>query len=225
MDLLRAGADPSVTDSEGKTALDRAKETGLVEIIAILGGDWEKPEPRGTKVSVNCKALGGSVDSWVSADESSLIVQTVFPRPVSWYMGGGLTNRAPTSKTFTHDGVVAGRIHLDIDNDPKTGAKGAEFTVDHSEFAASVSYAYRSGDGETRRRQVTAIVIDVSVLRGDDAFDPDEWFGEYPRVFSESGVLRTEVPLLKLGLSAGQKITVTTEFGKCVSKPTKVNLE
>lgn len=234
MDLLRAGADPAIKDKEGKTPLDRATEYELTEIVALLGGDWKKPELAGSKISVACQALGGNVDSWFSIDESALVVQTVFPRPVSWYIGGGLTNRASTSKTLTHEGVVAGTYHLDVDNNPKTGSqpdmlnparKGVEYALDHSEYGTSVNYRYRTSEGEPRERQVSANVIDVSVYKGDDMVDSEVWTDEYPHVVTDAGVLRTVVPLTGLGLTKGQKITVTTEFGKCVSKPTAVTLK
>jgi ankyrin repeat protein len=234
MDLLRAGADPAIKDNEDKTPLDRASESELTEIAALLGGEWKKPAVTGTKVSVPCQALGGSVDTWFSTDETTLVAETVFPRPVSWYIGGGLTNRASTSKTLTHDGVAAGTYHRDVDNDAKTGAqpdmlnparKGVEFALDHSEYGTSVTYRYRTAQGETRERQVSANVIDVSVYRGDDLLDSEAWTDSYPHVVNDSGVLRTVVPLEGLGLKKGRKITVTTEFGKCVSKPTVVTLK
>jgi len=234
MDLLRAGADPSLEDKEGKTALDRAKEAGADEVVALLGGEWKKPELHGTKVPVDCQALGGSVESWFSIEDDALVVQTLFPRPVSWYIGGGMTNRASTSKKLTHEGVVAGSYYLDVDNDPKTGPqpdmlhpgrKGAEMTLDHSEYGTTVTYRYRTSDGETRERPVSANIVDVSVYKGDEMVDSDVWSDTYPAVGNESGVLRTTVPLNGLGLKAGQKIGVTTVFGKCTSKPVVVELK
>lgn len=234
MELLRAGADPSIKNKEEKSALDYATQYELVELVAILGGEWTKPELKGTKVAVDCQALGGMVESWISTDETSLVVQTALPRPVSWYVGGGLTNRAKTSKKLTHEGVVAGSIHLDIDNDAKTGPKadaahpgrkGAELTLAHSEFGTTVTYHYRTSQGEDRQRPVSANVIDVNVYKGDDMLDSDVWTDGYPGVYNDKGVMQTTVPLSGLGLTNGQKITVTTEFGKCVSKPVVVTLE
>jgi len=234
MELLRAGADPTIKDKEGKSALDRAQESGADEAVTLLGGEWKKPELHGTKVQVDCQALGGTVESWFSIEEDALVVQTLFPHPVSWYVGGGLTNRASTSKSLTHEGVAAGSFHLDVDNNPKTGAqpdmlhpgrKGAEFTLEHSEYGTTVTYRYRTSEGEPRERPVSANVIDVSVYKGDEMVDSEVWSDSYPSVGNESGVLRTTVPLNGLGLKAGQKIGVTTVFGKCVSKPVVVELK
>lgn len=235
MDLLRAGASATVKDKEGKTALDRAKEYDYKEIVALLGGPWEKPELDGSKVVTPCEALGGDVETWISWREGAVIFQTLFPRPVSWYVGGGLVNRAKTSKTMTYEGSVAGDYYLDLDNNPKTGSQkdmlwpnrnGAELTIGHSEYETSVNFQYSDSSGQTKSRQVTAEVIDASVYKGDDVVDPDVWAdGNYPHVLNQAGVLRTVVPSAGLAIKQGSSMTVTTQFGQCASKPVSVKLD
>jgi ankyrin repeat protein len=36
--LVEAGADPKVTDDEGKTAVDYAQDKGYTQIVALLNG-------------------------------------------------------------------------------------------------------------------------------------------------------------------------------------------
>lgn len=235
MDLLRAGASATIKDKEGKTALDRAKEYDYKEIVALLGGPWEKPELDGTRIVTPCEALGGDVETWVSWREGAVIFQTLFPRPVSWYVGGGLVNRAKTSKTMTYKGSVAGDYFLDLDNNPKTGSQkdilwpyrnGAELTIGHDEYQTSVNFQYRASNGQVKSRQVTAEVIDVSVYKGDDMVEPEVWTdGKYPHVLDQAGVLRTVVPAVGLGIKQGSSMTVTTQFGRCASKPASVKLD
>ncbi len=226
MELLRAGIDTSLEDVEGKTALDRATATGNLEIAAILGGTWEHPAPGGTKISVPCKLVGGSVDGFIEIRDSDLLFSTVFPKPMNWYLGGGNTNRAKSAKQFTFDGSVAPAFHLDTDANPKTGQKpdmftkaaaGAEYSLDYGEIGTTVTISFTNSDGEAVDRNVFGNVFDPTLEKEGEIVDlsADDY---YPRAENNVGVLQTSVPMSLLGVKPGQKIRVVMEAGSCGSK-------
>ena len=225
MELLRAGADATLKDKEGKNALDRAKENDHAEIVAILGGPWTATKPKGGQnVVIPCPALGGKVNANFTVDGSALVVTTQFPKPMTWYLGGGNTNRAKSAKTFTYEGSFAPAYYLDIDSNAKTGTKdqlfkeanGSEYDIDYSQYGTSVTLTYHNSNGEERSKQVYANVLDVSVEKEGSMIDtsevPDE---ERPRATNDNGVLITRVPLSLMKLTPGKTVRMTAKIGAC----------
>ncbi|MGK2858518.1 MAG: ankyrin repeat domain-containing protein [Thermoanaerobaculia bacterium] len=233
MELLRAGADPSLKDNDGKTALERAVETGRVEIIALLGGKWERPTPGGTKISVPCKLAGGNVDGFIEVRDSDVVFSTVFPKPLNYYLGGGNTNRAKSAKQFTFDGAVAPSYYLDTDASPKTGqqpgmftkaAAGAEYSLEYGELGTSVAISYTNSDGQSVERRVFGNVFDPTINKQGEYLDTSA-NDYYPRAENNAGVLQTSVPMSILELKPGQKIRVVMEAGSCGTKEATFKLK
>ncbi|MBI2213292.1 MAG: ankyrin repeat domain-containing protein [Acidobacteria bacterium] len=231
MELLRAGIDAALKDKEEKTALDRAIESENVEIIALLGGKWDKPSPGGTKISVPCKSIGGNVDGFVEIKDADLLFSTLFPKPMSWYLGGGNTNRAKTAKSLTYDGSVAPSFYLDTDANPKTGQKpdmftkvaaGAEYSLEYGEMGTSVTITYTDSDGKTQQRNVFGNVFDPTLNKEGDYLDTGDF---YPSGYNNNGVLQTTVPMSLVGVKAGQKVRIVFEAGSCGSKEMTVTLK
>lgn len=233
MELLRAGADPSLKDNEGRTALERAVETGRLEIVALLGGKWERPTPGGTKISVPCKLAGGNVDGYVEVRESDLLFSTVFPKPMNYYLGGGNTNRAKSAKLLTFDGSVAPSFYLDIDADPKTGqqpsmftkaAAGAEYSIEYGEMGTQVVVSYTNSDGQSVERRVFGNVFDPTINKQGEYLDTsaDDY---YPHAENNVGVLQTSVPMSLFELKPGKKIRVVMEVGSCGTKEATFKLK
>lgn len=225
MELLRAGIDASLKDKEEKTALDRAIDSENTEIVALLGGKWEKPSPPGTKISVPCKAIGGNVEGFVDFTEADLNFSTLFPKPMSWYLGGGNTNRAKSAKMLTYDGSVAPTFYLDTDANPKTGQKpdmftkaaaGAEYSLEYDEIGTTVTISYTDSDGQTQQRNVFGNVFDPTLNKDGEYFDTGGDF--YASAQNNDGVLQSTVPKSILGLKPGQKIRIVFEAGSCGSK-------
>jgi ankyrin repeat protein len=232
MELLRAGIDASLKDKEGKTALDRAIATENVEIAALLGGKWDKPSPGGTKISVPCKAFGGNVDGFVEATETDLVFSTLFPKPMSFYLGGGNTNRAKSAKQLTYDGSVAPSFYLDTDANPKTGQKpdmftkaaaGTEYSLEYDEIGTSVTISYTDTQGQTQQRNVFGNIFDPTLYKEGELFGADDGF--YPSGQNNNGVLQTTVPKSILGLKPGQKVRIVFEAGSCGSKEATMKLK
>lgn len=233
MELLRAGIDPTLKDKEGKTALDRAVESGNSEIAALLGGTWsDKPAPGGAKISVPCKLIGGNVDGFVEIRDADLLLSTVFPKPMSWYLGGGNTNRAKSAKSLTFDGFIAPSFYFDTDANPKTGHKGdtfskvavgSEFSLEYDEIGTSVTIDYTDSEGQVRQRNVYGNVFDATLYKEGDMFGGDQSF--YPSAENNNGVLQTTVPMELIGVKAGQKVRIVFEAGTCGSKEVTVKLK
>jgi ankyrin repeat protein len=234
MELLRAGADPSIKDKEGKTPLDQATHQQEPEIVALLGGTWDKPHPKGGKtISIPCQSLGGTVESNLAVEGKALVFTTTFPHPVSYYLGGGNMNRAETAKKFTYDGSFAPAYYLDTDSNAKTGrkaemfekeAEGAEYTVEYSQYGTSVMLHYTNSKGEERRKQVYANVLDVSLKKGKDDVDLSDLGDDIPRAENDKGVLRSRFPLKMMALKPGSSIRVTAKIGACNPVVEKVTL-
>lgn len=234
MDLLRAGADPSVKDKEGRTALDRAKEGEHPEIVALLGGPWNKPVPKsGTKLVVPCAALGGKVEANFAVDGGALVVTTAFPHPLTYYMGGGSQNRAESSKKYTYEGSFLPAYYFDTDSNAKTGVKeeyfkqaiGSEYAIDYSMYGTSVQLDYKDSEGNDRSKTVYANVLDVDVEKEGQNVDLSELGDDQPRPVNNGGVLVTRVPLSSLKLSPGKTIRVTAQIGSCDAVAMKVKLQ
>ena len=231
MELLRAGIDPSLKDKEGKTALDRAIATEQPEIIALLGGKWDHPTPGGTKISVPCKLAGGNVDGFVEVRDADLLFSTLFPKPMSWYLGGGNTNRSKSSKQLTFDGSVAPSFYLDTDTNPKTGQKadmftkvavGAEYSLEYSEIGTSVTISFTDSDGKSQDRNVYGNVFDPTLKKEGEYLDGGDF---YATSHNENGVLQTSVPMELIGVKPGQKVRIVFEAGSCGSKEVTVKLK
>jgi ankyrin repeat protein len=234
MELLRAGADPALEDKEGKTAIDRAKENDNAEIVALLGGPWNKPKRKGgTTIAIPCGTLGGIVDAHFGVDKDALIVTTTFPRPLTFYLGGGNMNRAASAMKFIYEGSFAPTYYLDTDSNAKTGTKegmfkeatGSEYAIDYSQYGTSVSLEYKDSDGTVKSKPVYANVLDVDVEKQGQAVDTSELGDNAPRAGNEGGVLVTRVPLSLVKISTGKTIRVTAKIGSCAAVMSKVTLQ
>lgn len=233
MELLRAGIDPALKDKEGKTALDRAIQNENTEIAALLGGTWDKPKPGGTKIAVPCPALGGDVEASLEVREEDLVVTTSYPKPLTYYLGGGMTNRADSAVKYTYDGSAAPAYHFDVDGNRKTGRKadllekgveGSEYSLEYTEYGTSVTLQYRGPDDETLSKLVFANVLSADLTKMGESLDP-EALGDYiPDAGNNNGVLETAVPLSVLGLQKGKKVRVVVEVGSCGPKEATVKL-
>ncbi len=235
MDLLRAGADPSIKDKKGKTALEHATSQEQTEIVALLGGKWDRPHPKGGRtISIPCPPLGGTVESNLAVDGKALVFSTTYPHPLSYYFGGGNMNRAATAKKFTYEGSFTAAYYLDTDSNAKTGrkaemfekeAEGADYTVEYDQYGTSVMLRYLNSKGEERRKQVFANVLDVSVKKGSEGVDLSELGDDIPRAENDKGVLRSRVPLSLLALKRGSSMRVTAKIGSCGPVVEKVTLK
>ena len=231
MELLRAGADRDAKDRVGKTALERATDNREAEVVALLGGPWERPQPAGgTTIRIPCPVLGGPVAATVAIEGADVVFTTAYPSPLSWYLGGGYTNRAASATHFTYDGSIAPSYYLDTDADTKTGqapsplakaAAGTEFTLDYMEYGTSVTLTYQTAKGE-QSRQVYNNVLSPSLERGGESFDTGEF---YPQAVNDRGVLVTRVPMALLGVAPGQKIRVAVEIGDCPVRQQTMTLQ
>ena len=234
MELLRAGADPSPKDKEGKVALDRAKENEHGEIVALLGGPWNKPKPKGgTSITIPCPALGGNVDANFAVDGVTLVVSTTFPKPLTYYLGGGNVNRAASATKYVYEGSFAPTYYLDTDSNSKTGMKegifkeatGSEYAIDYSQYGTSVSLEYKDSAGKAHTKNVYANVLDVDVKKEDENIDTSGLGDDKPEPVNDGGILVTRVPLSLLKLSAGKTIRLTAKIGSCPAVATKVKLQ
>jgi ankyrin repeat protein len=235
MELLRAGADLSLVDQEGKSALDRAIEFQRPETIALLGGKWERRVPSGgSKIAVKCPVLGGVVDAHVGVVGDSMVLTTSYPKPLSWYLGGGQTNRAKSAKQFTYDGSVAPTYYLDTDSNAKTGrgkemfepeAAGAEYVVGYSEYGTGVTLQETDAEGNPKYRNVYANVLGLNIEAGDGNLVDTSGIDPEPDAINENGILTTTIPLSLLELKPGKTIKVTTKIGNCPATTAKVKLK
>ena len=217
MDLLRAGADAKLEDKEGKSALDRAVERENTELIAILGGPWKKPAfTGGTTLTAPCPALGGNVTANFSVSEGTLVVATTYPRPLTWYLGGGNTNRARSAKTQIYEGSFTPAYEID--------GEGSKHTIDYSQYGTSVVLEYQDSKGNARSKQVYANVLDVGLDKGGTSIDTSELGDARPRAANDAGVLVTRVPLSLLGLAPGKTVRATARIGACKEASGKVKL-
>ena len=191
--LLRAGANPAVKDKEGKTALDRAHEAKLGEIASLLGDPWKKTMPSsGTTVTIPCS---GDVKANFTADDSSLTITTLYPKPLAYYIGG--------DKPFT-----------------PTYSLG-DFMIGYSQYGTSVTLEYLDSKGNARSKQVYAHVLDVRAQKK----ETDIEFGdERPRAVNDDGVLVSKFPLEPLGLKRGKTVPLTAQIGNCTPVKGKVKL-
>lgn len=230
MELLRAGIDPKLKDKEGKTALDRAVENKNSEIAALLGAPWEKPEIGGTKIAIPCPALGGDVQAAFAVNEDQLVVSTTYPRPMTYYLGGGMTNRADSAVQHTYDGSMAPAYHFDTDRNPKTGRKadplekgveGSEYSLEYMEYGTSVTLAYRGPNDEELSKPVYANVLSADLTKMGESFDT----GDYSAgAGNRDGVLETTIPLSVLGVEKGKKVRVVATVGACGPKESVIPL-
>lgn len=235
MELLRAGANPAIKNKEGKTALDDATTQKETEIVALLGGKWDKPRPKGGKtISIPCPALGGTVESNLALDGKALVFTTTFPHPVSYYLGGGNTNRAETAKKFTYEGSFVPSYYLDTDSNPKTGrkaemlekeAEGADYTVEYSQYGTTVTLHYVNQKGEERTKHVYGNVLDVDIKKGDEDMSLSDLGDDMPVAQNDNGVLRSRVPLSVLKLKAGSNMKVTAKIGACNAVSEKITVK
>lgn len=237
MELLRAGIDPSLKDSEGKNAYDRAVENKNPEIAAILSGKWNKPKlVGGTSVNVPCPVLGGNVLAHITRDGDALVFTTVYPKPLTWYMGGGNMNRADSAKQYTYDGSIEPAYYFDSDANAKTGMTaddgdeagvGADSTLKYSSYGTSVTLTWKDSKGEEHSKDVFANVLSADVLKGSESVDMSEVSDEdHPYASNDGGVLRTRVPLTLLGLKAGGKpVKMTAKIGSCAPVVAQVKLK
>ena len=224
MELLRAGIDPTLKDKEGKTALDRALENKNSEIAALLGAPWEKPDIRGTKIAIPCPVLGGDVQAAFEVHEDQLVVTTMYPKPMTYYLGGGMTNRADSAVKHTYDGSMAPAYHFDTDRNPKTGrkadpltkgAEGSEYSLEYMEYGTSVTLKYRGPDDEELTKPVYANVLSADLTKMGEMLDT----GDYtPEAGNREGVLETTIPLSVLGIEKGKKVRVVATVGACGPK-------
>ena len=230
MELLRAGIDPTLKDKEGKTALDRAQESKNTEIAALLGAPWNKPEIGGTKIAIPCPALGGDVQAGFEVREDALVVTTTYPKPMTYYLGGGMTNRAESAVKLTYDGSMAPAYHFDTDRNPKSGrkadlltrgAEGSEYSLEYMEYGTSVSLTYYGPEEEELTKPVYANVLSADLTKMGESFDT----GEYtPEAGNREGVLETTIPLSLLGVEKGKKVRVVATVGACGPKEGLVGL-
>jgi ankyrin repeat protein len=236
MELLRAGIDPSLKDSEGKNALDRAIERENVEMIALLGGKWDKPKlASGTNITIPCPVLGGNVVANIALDGTALNFTTLYPKPINWYLGGGLTNRASSAVKYTYQGSIDPAFYFDIDNNARTGmtsgsqeraAVGSEYSLEYMQYGTSVTYNYKDSDGNERSRPIYANVLSASVEKGGESVDTSEVSeDDRPYAINDNGVLRTRVPLSMIGLAPGKSMKVTAKIGGCGPVSTLVKLK
>ena len=64
--LLEGGADPTLRDKDGNTALDVAREQGNIEVVVLLQYAANEDRPM-----LDCEAIrseGGEAPSWAHAD-------------------------------------------------------------------------------------------------------------------------------------------------------------
>ena len=233
MELLRAGIDPDLKDKEGKTALDRAQENKSTEIVALLGGPWDRPTTGGTRIAIPCPALGGDVQAAFEVREDNLVVTTAYSKPMSYYLGGGMTNRADSAVKHTYDGSMAPAYHFDTDRNPKTGrkadpltkgAEGAEYSLEYMEYGTSVSLSYRGVNDEELSKQVYANVLSADLTKMGEMIPPED-LGDYsPEAANNNGVLETTIPLSVLGVQKGKKVRVVATVGTCGPKEATVGI-
>jgi ankyrin repeat protein len=233
MELLRAGIDPTLKDKEGKTALDKAIENENSEIVAMLGGPWEKPKNAGTKVTVPCPALGGNVEAAFEVREDDLVVSTFYPKPLSWYLGGGMTNRAASAVKLTYDGSAAPVYHFDTDANRKTGRKadplekgveGTEHSLEYTEYGTTVTLSYRNSEDEVVEKPVYANVLSATLTKMGETWDTGVPEDYTPDASNNNGVLETSMPLSVFGLQKGKKVRVVVAIGACELKEATVKL-
>lgn len=234
MELLRAGANPAIKDKKGNTPLDDATSQKNTEIVALLGGKWDKPRPNGGKtISVPCPALGGTVESNFAVDGKALVFTTTFPHPLTYYLGGGNTNRAESAKKFTYEGSFTPAYYLDTDSNPKSGRKaemfekeaaGAEYSVEYSQYGTTVVLHYLTAKGEERTKHVYGNVLDVDIKKGNDDMDLSGLGEDIPEAENDQGVLRSRIPLSLLALKPGSSLRMTAKIGSCDAVAEKVTL-
>ena len=234
MELLRAGADPAIKDKKGKTALDNATAQEHDEIVALLGGTWKKPRPDGGKtISVPCPALGGTTEVNLALDGKALVLTTTYPHPLSYYLGGGNTNRADSAKKFTYEGSFTPSYYFDTDSNPRTGRKaemfekeaaGAEYSVEYSQYGTTVVLHYTNSKGEERTKHVYGNVLDVDIKKLDQDVDLSGLGEDIPEAENVAGVLRSRIPLSVLPLKPGSSMRVTAKVGSCSAVTEKVAL-
>jgi len=233
MELLRAGIDPALKDKEGKTALDRAKERENSEIAALLGAPWDRPKVGGTKIALPCPVLGGDVQAAFEVRDEALVVTTMFPKPLTYYLGGGHTNRADSAVKYTYDGSVAPAYHFDTDGNRKTGRKadplekgveGSEYSLDYMEYGTSVMLTYRDSDGEEVSKQVYANVLSADLTKLGQPLDASVSGDLSLEAANNNGVLETKIPLSVLALPKGAKVRVVATVGACGPKEATVKL-
>lgn len=216
MELLRAGVDPTLKDKEGKTALDRATQNENKEVVALLGGKWDKPKlSGGTNVKIPCKELGGDVATNFGVDGETIIVTTVYPKPLSYYLGGGLMNRAKSAVKYTYDADIAPSYQF------ATG-----YTLGYSQYGTSVQLNYKDSKGEVKHKSVFANVLSADLKKGEEDVDlssvPDD---DHPRAQNDEGILVTRVPMSVIGLKSGKPVKVTAKIGSCAPVTTQVALK
>ena len=224
MELLRSGADMSIKDTKGQTALDHAKANEHAEVVAILGGPWDKPKAKGgTNITIPCAALGGKVEANLAVDGQTLVVTTAYPKPLTWYIGGGNTNRASSAKNLVYEGSFTPSYYFDVDSNAKTGVKesflkhdlGSEYAIDYGQYGTSVNLEYADSNGNARTKSVYANVLDVDVEKEGEMIDTSELGDDAPRPINDRGVLVSRVPLSLMKLTPGKTVRVTSHIGSC----------
>lgn len=233
MELLRAGIDPNLRDKEGKTALDQAKAREKSEIVALLGGTWDKPKAGGSKIMIPCPVLGGDVQAAFEVQGEELVVTTTYPKPLTYYLGGGFTNRADSAVKYTYDGSAAPAYHFDTDGNRKTGRKadplekgveGSEYSLDYMEYGTSVMLTYNTSEGEEVSKQVYANVFSADFTKMGEAIPTEDSGDLTVGAENNNGILETKVPLSAFGVPKGKKVRVTAGAGACGPKEGTVGL-
>jgi ankyrin repeat protein len=224
MEFLRAGMDPALKDNEGKTALDRARANGHKTIATLLGDPWLKPETKGQAAKIPCPDLNGEVTASIDVMGEELTFWTAYTKPLPYYLGGGLVNRAPSAIKYTYDALLSPTFHIDTDFNRETGRKGSaeepwvagsEVSLEYSEYATSSFFEYEGAGGELRTKAVLVHVLAPRLKQLGEDVDP-HIFGEFhPTAADVDGVLMTKVPWPNLGAKAGQKLRVAVRIGGC----------
>lgn len=232
MELLRAGANASFRDREGKTALDRARARGHDETAALLGGSWNAPRPKGgTNVSIPCPILGGDVLVNYKMEGDRLAITTIYPKPVSWYLGGGLVNRAASAQHLTYEGTIAPEFHFDIDDDATTGrnddvfpveAAGSEVSIILMEYGTSRTVSVQVRDKVTQRT-VSTNALDVALEKEGETVMHDDG-DSAPSLETDGGVVTVRIPLSSLSLQRGAAPRTVAQVGSCKAVTSKLAL-
>lgn len=216
MDLLRAGADPTLKDKDGKTALERAIQNDNKEIVALLSGKWDKPKMSGgTNVTIPCKELGGDVAANFVIDGDAIVVTTVYPKPLSYYIGGGNVNRAKSAVKYTYEGSMTPSYEF-----------GSGYALTYSLYGTTVQLNYKDSKGEVRHKNVYANVLSADIKKGDDDVDLSKVSDDdRPRAKNDEGILVTRVPMSVIGLASGKPVKMTAKVGSCAPVTVQVAMK
>jgi hypothetical protein len=177
--------------------------------------------------------LGGDVQASFEVRDDQLVVTTTYPKPLTYYLGGGHTNRADSAVKYTYDGSAAPAYHFDTDANRKTGRKadpldkgveGSEYSLDYMEYGTSVTWTYLNSDGDELSKQVYANVLSADFTKMGETIQTEESGIFTVEAENNNGVLQTSVPLSALGVPKGKKVRVSAGVGSCGPKEGTVSL-